>query len=81
MSYTDHTAPGNLRGIRRAAHVVADVVRECNYAQRRMLELRLFGRDRDRAPETYDEFLFRSPMALWREPSAGRREAGSHPRR
>jgi hypothetical protein len=81
MSYTDHTSPGNLRGVRRAAQVVADVVRECNYAQRRMLELRLFGRDGDRAPDTYDEFLFRSPATLWREPAAGRREAGSQPRR
>ena len=80
MSYTDHASPGNLRGVRRAAQVVADVVRECNYAQRRMLELRLFGRDGDGAPDTYDEFLFRSPMTLWREPCAGRRETGSQPR-
>jgi hypothetical protein len=45
------------------------------------LELRLFGRDGDHAPDSYDEFLFRSPVALWREPTAGRREAGSLPRR
>jgi hypothetical protein len=46
-----------------------------------MLELRLFGRDGDHAPDTYDEFLFRSPVTLWREPSAGRRKVGSLPRR
>jgi hypothetical protein len=68
-----------LRGARRAAQVLADVVRECNYAQRRLLELRLFGRDDDRAPDTYAEFLFRSRAALWREPSAGLREAGADP--
>jgi hypothetical protein len=81
MSSTGQRTPGNLRGARRAARAVADVVRECNYAQRRMLELRLFGPDGDRAPETFGEFLFRSPMTLWREPSAGSRETGSQPRR
>jgi hypothetical protein len=58
---------------------VADVVRECNYAQRRLLELRLFGRDEDHAPDTYAEFLFRSRAALWREPSARHRAAGANP--
>ncbi len=47
---------------------MADLAREYNYAQRRLLELRLFGRDDDGAPDTYAEFLFRSPVALWREP-------------
>jgi len=58
---------------------VADAVRECNYAQRRLFELRMFGRDGDRGPETYDEFLFRCPRPGWREPSARRRAAGSRP--
>jgi hypothetical protein len=80
MSSTDRRSPANFRAARRAAQAVAGVVRECNYAQRRMLELRLFGRDGDRAPDTYDEFLFRSPTTLWREPPARRREAGSCPR-
>jgi len=65
---------------RRAARAVADLVHEYDYAQRRLLELRLFGRDHDRAPDTYTEFLRRSPMTLWREPSAHRREAGARPR-
>jgi hypothetical protein len=64
---------------RRAAWAMADLVREYNYASRRLLELRLFGRDCDRAPDSYAEFLVRSPLALWREPSARRRLAGAHP--
>jgi hypothetical protein len=72
---------GQLRGARRAARAVADVLRECHYAQRRLLELRLFGRDDDRAPDTYAEFLFRCRVAPWREPSARHREAGAQPRK
>jgi hypothetical protein len=68
-----------FRGVRRAARAVADVVRECNYAQRRLFELRMFGRDHDRAPQTYADFLFRSPAALWHEPSARRRATGLCP--
>jgi hypothetical protein len=81
MSYTDLRSPGNLRGARRAIQAVADVVRECNYAQQRMLELRIFGREGDEAPDTYGEFLFRSRVTLWREPSAHRRQNGACPRR
>jgi hypothetical protein len=54
---------------------------EWSYAQRRVVELRLFGRDGNRAPDTYTEFLHRSPMALWREPKAKRRLAGACPHR
>jgi hypothetical protein len=79
MGPTAQRTSGIWRGARRAARAVADVVRECDYAQRRLFELRMFGRDHDRAPETYGDFLFRSPTALWHEPSAGRRAAGSYP--
>ena len=79
MSSTAQRTSGIWRGARRAARAVADVVRECNCAQRRLFELRMFGRDHDRAPETYADFLFRSPTALWHEPSARRRAAGSYP--
>jgi hypothetical protein len=69
---------------RRAARAVASVVRECNYASQRMLELRLFSdlppADGDDAPDTYADFLRRSHVALWNEPSARRRAAGSRPR-
>jgi hypothetical protein len=44
-----------------------------------MFELRMFGRDGDGAPDTYADFLFRSPTTLWHEPSAHRRAAGSRP--
>jgi hypothetical protein len=56
-------------------------VRECSYAQQRLLELRIFGREDDRAPDTYADFLFRSRLTVWREPSARRRQEGAEPRR
>ena len=56
---------------------VADIVAECNYAQRRMLALRtapdLYRADRNKAPDTYAEFLFRTSSALLHEPSASGR--------
>ena len=81
MSPADQRSPANLRGARRAARAVADVVRECSYAQQRLLELRVFGREGDDAPDTYAEFLFRSRLTVWREPSAHRRQKGARPRR
>ncbi len=84
MRDTDHRSPGTLQAARRAARAVAGVVRECNYASRRLLELRLFpdltAADGDCAPDTYADFLWRSPVALLREPSARRRATGSRPR-
>jgi hypothetical protein len=79
MSITARGSQGTSQA-RRAARAVADLVRDYNHAHRRLLELRLFGRDGDRAPDTYTEFLFRSRVALWREPSAHRRMAGAQPR-
>ena len=59
---------------------VADIVAECNYAQRRMLALRtspdLYGAGRDKAPDTYAEFLFRTSSALLHEPAASGRSHG-----
>lgn len=53
---------------------IVAMVRECNEAQRLAMQLRLspdlYAADRDRAPDSYAEFLFRSPMALRREPRA-----------
>jgi hypothetical protein len=50
-----------------------------------MGELRLFpdlpAKDRDCAPDSYADFVWRSPVALWREPSAHRRAAGAQPHR
>jgi hypothetical protein len=74
-----------MQAVRHAAATVADVVRECNYASRRLLELQLFP-DRpaaagDCAPDSYADFQWRSPAALWKEPPARRRAAGACPHR
>ncbi len=59
---------------------VADVIAECNYAQRRLTTLMTspdaYLADRDRAPDDYSEFLFRTSGALLREPEARRRANG-----
>ena len=73
------------RAARRAARLLRDVIAECNYAQRRLAQLRLHPdlhtHDGDIAPASYGEFLFRSSGPLWREPSADKRAAGTqaHP--
>ncbi|HSZ46787.1 MAG TPA: hypothetical protein VK823_15720 [Streptosporangiaceae bacterium] len=70
---TDHSQSP----VRRIASRLASIVAECNYAQRRMLELRL---DPDRyvfgsaAPDTYAEFLARASGALIHEPAAADRQ-------
>ena len=85
MSHNDRRSPGTMQAVRHAARAVADVVRECNYATSRLRELRLFPELRtacaDSAPDTYADFLWRSQVALWHEPSARRRAAGARPRR
>jgi hypothetical protein len=63
--------------VRRVAGKLADVVREMNEAQRRMLVLRT-AMDRhiqnaNTAPDTYDEFLVRTSGLLLHEPSARKR--------
>ena len=74
-----------MQAIQRAVRAAADLVRECNYATSRLRELRLFPELRaaggDGAPDTYADFLWRSQVALWHEPSARRRAAGAGPRR
>ena len=59
---------------------VADVVAECNYAQRRLTALRTspdaYLTDRDRVPDDYSEFLFRTSGGLLHEPAASRRGHG-----
>ncbi len=63
------------------ARRVADVIAECNYAQRRLTMLRLapdrYLTDGGRqAPESYAEFLYRTSGLLPHEPAAGRRARG-----
>ena len=59
---------------------VADLIAECNYAQRRAFTLRTtpdaFLADRDKAPDDYSEFLFRTSNALLHEPAAAGRAHG-----
>jgi len=63
-------------GLARFARRVADVIAECNYAQRRVTMLMTnpdaYLTDRDRAPDDYAEFLFRTSGAMLREPAASR---------
>jgi hypothetical protein len=81
MTSTDRAPAAVWRAVCRAARCVADVVEECNYAQRRLYELRM---DPERyvlysnmAPRTYGEFLFRTSGPPWQEPTAGERAAGA----
>jgi hypothetical protein len=59
---------------------VADLVAECNYAQRRSFTLLTapdaYLADRDKAPDDYAEFLFRTSSGLRHEPAAAGREHG-----
>ncbi|HEY7431565.1 MAG TPA: hypothetical protein VH641_12660 [Streptosporangiaceae bacterium] len=70
----------------RSVKAVAAVVAECHRAQLVMGELRIQP-DRyaleggDVAPDTYAEFLFRSPVTVWREPSARERADAAGPSR
>ena len=67
-------------GLARIGRRVADVLAECDYAQRRMFTLMTtpdaYLTDRDRAPECYSEFLFRSSGSLLHEPTAADRGHG-----
>ena len=64
---------------------IVTIVRECNEAQRLATALRLspdmYRADACRAPDNYAEFLFRSPMALRREPRAGSTQPRTNPTR
>lgn len=81
MKSTVRRSASTWRAARKAVRVICGVVAECNYAQRRLSELRLHP-DRytlggGRAPASYGEFLFRSSGASWWEPSARERAHGA----
>jgi len=93
MNATHHNsarvrASGLLRrvvsGVAGAARGVARVLAECHRAQRDLALLRLqpdrYDDNGDCPPDTYAEFLYRSPGTVWREPSA-RERADSTPRK
>jgi hypothetical protein len=76
-----HIRPaGLLSQLGRAVRRVRAVLAECNYAQRRATTLMIapdrYLVDRDKAPEDYSEFLFRTSAALLHEPTARRRSRG-----
>jgi hypothetical protein len=74
---------GQLTALRRLAARIGDVFAECDYASRRMLQLRLAADSHmltpASAPDTYEEFLFRTSGLLLHEPSAKARATGSCP--
>ena len=84
MTSTDRAPAAIWRAARRAARCVADAVEECNYAQRRLYELRMdperYALESDMAPATYREFLSRSTGPPWQEPAARERAAGAQVR-
>ena len=63
--------------LRTLARRVSAAIAECNYAQRRIFELRTnpdsYLVDGDKAPEDYAEFLFRTSSPLRHEPTAAGR--------
>jgi hypothetical protein len=80
MSNDNHRDRGAARHVRQIARRVASVVAECNYAQRRLTELRLsphrYVYDNLQTPGGYSEFLIHTSGSLRHEPSARDRAAG-----
>jgi hypothetical protein len=74
------TMAARTNALTRFGRHVADIVAECNYAQRRVLALRttpdVYLADGDQAPDDYAEFLFRTSSALLHEPTAAGRAHG-----
>jgi hypothetical protein len=68
------------RQITALARRVAGILAECNYATRRMTILRTapdtYLTTRDKAPDDYAEFLFRTSSLLLSEPDASHRAHG-----
>jgi hypothetical protein len=68
---------------RRIARRIASVLAECNYAQRRSFAIMTgadsYLMDRNQAPDTYAEFLFRTSGGLLREPASAQRSHGQLP--
>ena len=64
----------------RSGRRIADIVAECNYAQRRSFEIMTapdsYLTERDQAPDTYAEFLFRTSGGLINEPASAQRVHG-----
>ncbi len=70
----------------RIARRIADVIAECNYAQRRLFAIMTSPdsyvtnrANRDQVPDTYAEFLFRTSGELLHEPASAQRAHGRLP--
>ena len=67
-------------GSARIAKRIANVVAECDYAQRRSFAIMTnpdsYLTNRDQAPDTYAEFLFRTSGGLLHEPASAQRAGG-----
>jgi hypothetical protein len=79
MMNPNRLTTGTARIIKRIAEVIA----ECDYAQRRSFEIMsapdTYLADRDQAPDTYAEFLFRTSGGLVHEPASAQRTRGRLP--
>jgi hypothetical protein len=79
MTNTDYRARRVAPLIDRIARRAAGIVAECNYAQRRLTQLRLsldsHVYDVRQVPDSYHEFLQRTAGTLRHEPSARDRAA------
>jgi hypothetical protein len=75
-------APRPNSRTRRIANRVAAVISECHYAQRRWTQLMVspesYSLRPDQAPDSYAEFLYRTPGGMWHEPSARERASCGH---
>ena len=64
-------------GLVRFGRRIASIVAECNYAQRRVFAIMTspdnYVTERDKAPDTYAEFLFRTSGGLMDEPARAQR--------
>jgi hypothetical protein len=76
-AYSTSAAGQRASWIVRFARQANYVFSEINWANKRMTALMLsHAVDPDLAPDTYAEFLFRSRITVFHEPTASRRSAG-----
>ena len=76
-AYSTSAAGQRASWIVRFARQANYVFSEINWANKRMTALMLsYGAEPDLAPDTYAEFLLRSRITVFHEPSARRRGAG-----
>ncbi len=72
--------PNMAQTLVRIVKRIANVVAECDYAQRRSFAIMTtpdsYLTNRDQAPDTYAEFLFRTSGGLLHEPASAQRARG-----